>query len=285
MPQTWFRLGAFIALALAISIASLLQASATVSAKGNAVLPAKGVIANQGPGQVPDEDGEEDGGEDGEEDGPTAPQPATPSGAGQPTTPSQAGTTQGVTVCPDGTTLARATGPVTFEVQASGAQEVPVVTSPGSAFARFTFDESSGRLTFFATVFGLSPNLVTAAHIHRGAVGVNGPIVHFLSATGFTQVAGELTLSAADIADLKAGNFYFNAHSVDHPGGFARAQMFLPAAAQADCPAPAPRTIAPPRTGDGGLLDVREGTSIAYAALVTLVIAGVAGMAIKRREV
>jgi hypothetical protein len=180
--------------------------------------------------------------------------------------------------------VARASGPITFEVQATGAQEVPVVTGPGSAFARFSFDESSGKLTFFATVLGLSPNLVTAAHIHRGAAGVNGPIVHFLSATGFTQVAGELTFSAADIADLKAGNFYFNAHSVDNPGGFARAQMILPAAAQVDCPAPAPRTIAPPRTGDGGLLDPREGTNLAYAALVTLGVACAAAIAVKRSK-
>jgi hypothetical protein len=68
---------------------------------------------------------------------------------------------------------------------------------------------------------------VTAAHIHRGAVGVNGPIVHFLSATGFTQVSGSITLSEADVADLRAGLFYANVHSVTHPGGFARGQMYL----------------------------------------------------------
>ena len=115
----------------------------------------------------------------------------------------------------------------TFEVSLTGAAENPPVTSPGSAFARFTFDDVTRQLTYAVTVSGLSPNLVTAAHIHRGAVGVNGPIVHFLSATGFTQVSGSITLSEADVADLRAGNFYANVHSVDYPGGFARGQMYL----------------------------------------------------------
>ena len=115
----------------------------------------------------------------------------------------------------------------TFEVSLTGAAENPPVSSPGSAFARFTFDDVTRQLTYAVTVSGLSPNVVTAAHIHRGAVGVNGPIVHFLSATGFTQVSGSITLSEADVADLRAGLFYANVHSVDHPGGFARGQMYL----------------------------------------------------------
>jgi hypothetical protein len=115
----------------------------------------------------------------------------------------------------------------TFEVGLSGLEENPVVNSPGYGFARFTFDDTTRVLTYAVTVSGLSAGEVTAAHIHRGAVGVNGPIVHFLSATGFTQVAGSITLSEADVADLKAGNFYANIHSVQNPGGFARGQMFL----------------------------------------------------------
>jgi hypothetical protein len=142
----------------------------------------------------------------------------------------------------------------TFEVQLGGAQENPPVTNyPGTAFARFTFDDQTRALTYFITVSGVSPNIVTAAHIHRGAVGVNGPIVHFFSATGFTQeVEGTIMLSAADEADLRAGNFYANVHSVDHPGGFARGQMILPASA---APAATPAAVTPPRTGEAGLVE------------------------------
>jgi hypothetical protein len=120
-------------------------------------------------------------------------------------------------------------GPIVIEVRATGAQEVPPVSTVGTAFARFTFDENTGTLDFFVTQFGFSANVVTAAHIHRGAVGVNGPIIHFISATGFIQASGRLQLSAADVADLKAGNLYLNVHSVDYPAGYARAQLFLPA--------------------------------------------------------
>jgi hypothetical protein len=115
----------------------------------------------------------------------------------------------------------------TIEVQAVGANENPAVTGPGSAFARFTFDDVTKELTYAVTVSGISADQVTASHIHRGAAGVNGPIVYFLSATGFTQVAGKITLNDADVADLKAGNFYVNVHSIANPGGFARGQLYL----------------------------------------------------------
>ena len=115
----------------------------------------------------------------------------------------------------------------TFEVQASGLNEVPAVNGPGSAFARFTFDDVTRELTYAVTVSGFSPDQVTASHIHRGAAGVNGPIIYPLSTTGFTQVAGKITLTDADVADLKAGNLYVNVHSLANPGGFARGQMYL----------------------------------------------------------
>ena len=111
------------------------------------------------------------------------------------------------------------------------------------------------RSPFAVTVSGLSPNLVTAAHIHRGAPDVNGPVVHFISDKGFTQVAGTLELSDEDVADLKTENFYLNVHSVEHPGGFARGQLILPTA------------IMPPSTGDAGLLESSSGGS-SYLVLV-----------------
>ena len=116
----------------------------------------------------------------------------------------------------------------TIELQMTGAQEVPPVTSPGSVFARLTFDDVTREVGFALTVSGLSPDQVTGAHIHRGAAGTNGPIIHPFSNTGFTIVSGKVTLSEAEVADLRAGNLYVNAHSIAHPGGFARAQIILP---------------------------------------------------------
>src|SRR5688572_31643661 len=116
----------------------------------------------------------------------------------------------------------------TLEFALTGAEENPPVTnSTGTAFARLTFDDQTNALTYALTVSGLSPELVTAAHIHRGPAGVNGPVIHNLSLVGFTQVSGSINLPAGDVADLRAGNLYLNVHSVQHPGGFARAQIYL----------------------------------------------------------
>jgi hypothetical protein len=117
--------------------------------------------------------------------------------------------------------------PITIDVPMLGANENPPVNSPGSGFARFTFDETTKVLTYAVTISGIPAGEVTAAHIHRGAVGVNGPIVYNLSTVGFTQVSGQITLTDADVADLKAGNFYVNAHSLTNPAGFARGQINL----------------------------------------------------------
>jgi hypothetical protein len=164
----------------------------------------------------------------------------------------------------------------TIEAVAVGAQENPPVSGPGSARTRFVFDDVAKTLSFAVTVNGLSPDQVNAAHIHRGATGSNGPIVHNLSLVGFTTVSGTLTLSDADIADLRAGNFYVNVHSKDNPGGFARAQLILPAAA---APAAAPASAVPaalPRTGSGTLQGA--GPNYLLAGLgAALVAAGAAG--------
>jgi hypothetical protein len=117
--------------------------------------------------------------------------------------------------------------PVTIEVGLTGLEENPPVFGTGYGLARLVFDDATRRLDFAVTLFGIPEQEVTAAHIHRGAVGVNGPIVHNLSTTSFSQVSGTLTLSEADVADLRAGNFYVNVHSREHPGGFARGQIFL----------------------------------------------------------
>jgi hypothetical protein len=117
----------------------------------------------------------------------------------------------------------------TIEVLATGEQENPPVAGPGTMLARFNFDDQTRRVDWSLTVQGISQDQVTAAHIHRGAVGVNGPIIHNLVLEPFDVAQGSLTLSEADVADLRAGNLYVNVHSLANPGGFARAQLYLTA--------------------------------------------------------
>ncbi len=169
----------------------------------------------------------------------------------------------------------------TIQGTASGAEEVPVVTRVETVSVRFVFDDQTNVLTYAATVSGLSPVLVTAAHIHRAARGANGPIIHNLSLTGFTQIAGSLLLTAADVADLRAGNLYFNAHSKEHPGGFARFQLTLPAAA-APAATPAAPAVRAPSTGDGGLAGVPTLSPI--VGLLALALGGAGVFALARRR-
>ena len=104
----------------------------------------------------------------------------------------------------------------------SGANEVPAVTTPASATGTITVapDHSvSGSVT--AT--GMAP---TAAHIHQGAAGVNGPVIVPLTQSGnvFTVPAGA-KLTDAQYDAYKAGNLYVNIHSAAHPGGEIRVQL------------------------------------------------------------
>ncbi|MGC1819020.1 MAG: CHRD domain-containing protein [Casimicrobiaceae bacterium] len=109
-----------------------------------------------------------------------------------------------------------------FHVKLSGAQEVPHVTTSGSAEGTITIADD-GAVSGSVTVSGFTP---TAAHIHEGVAGKNGPVIVPFTKEGdkFVAPAGA-KLSAEQMAALKAGGLYFNVHSAAHPGGEVRAQL------------------------------------------------------------
>jgi hypothetical protein len=90
-----------------------------------------------------------------------------------------------------------------------------------------TYDDVTRLLTLHTMASGfVSP--VTAAHIHRGAAGVNGPVIVGLSgATGMTSYMSNdtPTLTASDGALLLGGGLYVNIHSQTFPGGEVRGQL------------------------------------------------------------
>ncbi len=106
----------------------------------------------------------------------------------------------------------------------NGSQEVPPVTTMASGSGTVTINPMDHTVVAKITIVGMA---ATAAHIHEGAAGANGPVI-----VPFTKTADNVfeappgaKLTDAQYAAYKAGNLYVNAHSTAHPGGEVRAQL------------------------------------------------------------
>jgi hypothetical protein len=105
----------------------------------------------------------------------------------------------------------------------AGSQEVPPVTTQASGTS--TIAVGTDR-----TVSGMvrTSNLAgTAAHIHLGTMGQNGPVIAPLTKTADNtwSVADGTKLTDAQYDAYKAGNLYINVHSTANPNGEIRAQL------------------------------------------------------------
>ena len=135
----------------------------------------------------------------------------------------------------------------------SGDQEVPVRDTKARGNA--TFDVSDDGTSISYRLIASNINNVTAAHIHVGPMGSNGPVVAFLfgavppggGATNGVLATGTITAAnlvgpmagqplSTLIAAMQAGNTYVNVHTDDgvpptntgagdFPGGEIRAQI------------------------------------------------------------
>jgi len=109
------------------------------------------------------------------------------------------------------------------KVTLSGADEVPAVTTSATGVGKITVgaDKSvSGSIT----TKGIAG---TAAHVHLGAPGKNGPPVITLTRTsdGVWSIPEGSRLTDEQYASYKAGDLYVNVHSAEHKGGEIRAQL------------------------------------------------------------
>jgi hypothetical protein len=107
-------------------------------------------------------------------------------------------------------------------VKLSGAEEVPPVNVTGSGSGSFRLADD-GTITGSVSTEGVAG---TAAHIHLGAKGRNGPVIVPLEKKGDTYSVPEgRKLTAAQINAWKAGELYVNVHTSRHKGGEVRAQI------------------------------------------------------------
>jgi hypothetical protein len=110
----------------------------------------------------------------------------------------------------------------TFHAHLSGLQEVPTTTSAATGSATVTV---SGLMLHY----DITHNVVngTASHIHKADPGQEGPVV-FPIPNFSTHMTGDLTATADQIKDLRAGHYYINVHSVWKPNGEIRGQLTSP---------------------------------------------------------
>ncbi|GAB6476502.1 TPA: CHRD domain-containing protein [Bacillus cereus] len=129
-----------------------------------------------------------------------------------------------------------------FFAKLRGRNEVPPVETDarGQAFFKLSRDELS--LKFKLELFNLEN--VVVAHLHLGAKGTNGPVVAFLfgpitnpvsiECATFTGIitqedlVGPLAGQTLDalVNEIIAGNIYINVHTVQHPTGEIRGQLY-----------------------------------------------------------
>jgi hypothetical protein len=109
------------------------------------------------------------------------------------------------------------------DLKLSGDNEVPPVKTTASGSGAITVADD-GSVSGSVKVTGIA---ATAAHIHVGAAGKNGPVIVPLTKTadGEWSVAPGAKLSDEQMKSYKAGELYVNVHSEANKGGEIRTQL------------------------------------------------------------
>ncbi|MEL6713067.1 MAG: spondin domain-containing protein, partial [Planctomycetota bacterium] len=116
-----------------------------------------------------------------------------------------------------------------YEVLTISLEEVSTIAEP-TGFATATLNEGTMQLSIDLSVGGLSGD-VTVAHLHRGTAGVAGPVevdlapIFAVNAGGTFTASGTVSVTADQIALLRAGEMYFNVHTSLNPMGEVRGQV------------------------------------------------------------
>jgi hypothetical protein len=106
----------------------------------------------------------------------------------------------------------------------TGAEEVPPVQTNASGRGSVSVANDRSVSGKFKLENGAQ---MTAAHIHEGAPGANGPVIITLRkvADNEWEVPAGAKLTEGQYESYKAGRLYVNFHSPQHKGGEIRAQL------------------------------------------------------------
>jgi hypothetical protein len=107
----------------------------------------------------------------------------------------------------------------------SGSAEVDGGDEDGTGQASLRLNQGQEQICFELSVSAIDP--ATAAHIHRGAEGMNGPPVVTLDAPTAGTSSGCVSAAADLIMEIRQnpGDFYVNVHNDDFPDGAVRGQL------------------------------------------------------------
>lgn len=112
-----------------------------------------------------------------------------------------------------------------FAATLTGANEVPAGDPDGGGTAHISINDVTNQVCTHLEVRNIGP--VTAAHIHRGVPGVNGPPVINLDVPDDND-SDDCDTVADDLVDAiirDPASFYVNVHTPDYPNGAIRGQI------------------------------------------------------------
>lgn len=113
----------------------------------------------------------------------------------------------------------------TLSARLAGSSEVPAVNSAGSGTLDATLNKQTMVLSYTVTYTGLS-GAATAGHLHGPApAGTNAGVALPFSGNLASPFKGQATLTADQMSQLMAGNWYVNLHTAANPGGEIRGQV------------------------------------------------------------
>lgn len=113
-----------------------------------------------------------------------------------------------------------------YQTGLQGSQEVPGPGDPdGTGTAKVTADATTNQVCFDLTAQAITRP--TAAYLHRGAVGTEGPPVVTFDAPVDGASKGCVNVDRQQAAAIIASpaNFYVNVHNAEYPKGAIRGQL------------------------------------------------------------